>query len=254
MNKIRTLTEREIECRINKINSNGLQLLLYNDARCDMAILDETFGEMNWQRHHTRDNANCIVSIWDETKQCWIEKEDTGTESNTEAQKGLASDSFKRACVNVGIGRELYTAPFIWVTPPNCKIVDNGGRFNCNDRFEVKEIGYNEHREINRLVIVNSKTGNVVYEYRTRTKYPESTSKPSSGTLEDMNAANKHADGAAVIEQPKCECCGTFITGVALPSGETMTASELIGKSKLNYNGVFCMNCMKELNRKRKEK
>ena len=97
MNQIRLLTAREIECRVSQARKNGIQLLLYKDARCDMAILDETFGPMNWQRHHSRDNANCIVSIWDDNKACWIDKEDTGTESNTEAEKGLASDSLGNA-------------------------------------------------------------------------------------------------------------------------------------------------------------
>ena len=87
-----------------------------------MNILDETVGAMDWKREHTRNNANCIVSIWDKEKQQWISKEDTGTESNTEAEKGLASDSFKRACVNWGIGRELYTAPFIWIPNEKCNI------------------------------------------------------------------------------------------------------------------------------------
>ena len=113
MNMFRTLRADEIDCRIAQIKENGLCLLLYKDARCDQNILDETVGPMNWQRQHTRDNRNCIVSIWDSEKQQWISKEDTGTESNTEKEKGLASDSFKRACVNWGIGRELYTAPFI---------------------------------------------------------------------------------------------------------------------------------------------
>ncbi|NOW12590.1 hypothetical protein B0H35_000004 [Clostridium acetobutylicum] len=45
----------------------------------------------------------------------WISKQDVGTESNTEKEKGQASDSFKRACFNFGIGRELYTSPFIWI-------------------------------------------------------------------------------------------------------------------------------------------
>ncbi len=90
-------------------------MLLYKDARCDQNVLDEAVGPYNWQRSHNRDNANCIVSIWDEKKGQWISKEDTGTESRTEAEKGLASDSFKRACFNWGIGRELYTAPAIWV-------------------------------------------------------------------------------------------------------------------------------------------
>ena len=97
-----------------KKDNSGCSLLLYKDARVDMRILDETFGPMNWQRHHGRDNANCIISVWDDDKKQWIEKEDTGTESNTEAAKGLASDSFKRAGFNWGIGRELYDAPFIW--------------------------------------------------------------------------------------------------------------------------------------------
>lgn len=168
MNPIRTLTAREIDCRVSQISKSGkgLQILLYKDARCDMAILDETFGPMGWQRHHLRDNSNCIVSIWDEMKQQWIDKEDTGTESNTEAEKGLASDSFKRACVNVGIGRELYTAPFIWIDAANCTIKQNDkGKWECRDRFEVSEIGYNSAREIDRLAIINGKTKNVVYTF-----------------------------------------------------------------------------------------
>lgn len=230
MNQIRTLTAREIECRVAQIKKTGLQLLLYKDARCDMAILDETFGAMNWQRRHTRDNANCIVSIWDAEKKCWIEKEDTGTESATEQEKGLASDSFKRACVNIGIGRELYTAPFIWIPAANCEIKDDGGRFKCFDRFEVREIGYNEHREIDRLVIVNAKTQNVVFEYGT----------------------GKQAEPEPELEPPKCDRCGKYITGIALPDGGTMTASELIGKSKLKYKGVYCYDCMKTLHQRRK--
>ena len=96
----RDLTAEDIECRVQSVKWNkdtpdrsGVILLLYKNARVDMSILDETFGPMNWQRRHCRDNANCIVSVWDDTKKQWIEKEDTGTESNTEAEKGLASDS-----------------------------------------------------------------------------------------------------------------------------------------------------------------
>ena len=111
----RTLRASEIDCRISTASQKGVSLLLYKDARVDQNILDETVGPMNWQRSHSRDNANCTVSLWDEEKQQWIAKEDTGTESNTEKEKGLASDSFKRACFNWGIGRELYTAPFIWI-------------------------------------------------------------------------------------------------------------------------------------------
>ena len=111
----RRLRAEEIDVRVGAVAQSGASLLLYKDARCDQNILDETVGPFNWQRHHSRNNANCIVSIWDQTKGQWVEKEDTGTESNTESEKGLASDSFKRACFNWGIGRELYTAPFIFV-------------------------------------------------------------------------------------------------------------------------------------------
>ena len=114
-NMFRYLKANEIDCRVSQINEKGLALLLYKDARVDMDILDETVGAKNWQRKHTRDNANCIIEIWDEDKKEWISKEDTGTESFTEKEKGLASDSFKRAGFNWGIGRELYTAPFIYI-------------------------------------------------------------------------------------------------------------------------------------------
>jgi hypothetical protein len=108
-----------IECidfRIQSINKGGYaQILAYKDARVDMQRLDDCVGAFNWKREHCRDNKNCIVSIYDEEKGYWVSKEDTGSESNTEAAKGLASDSFKRACFNWGIGRELYDYPVISV-------------------------------------------------------------------------------------------------------------------------------------------
>ena len=156
----RDLRADEIDCRIAQVKSNGLSLLLYKDARCDMNILDETVGPFNWQRTHTRDNANCIVSIYDEDKKQWVSKEDTGTESNTEKEKGLASDSFKRACFNWGIGRELYTAPFIWIDASNFNVT-NG---KCYDKFAVSEIKI-ENKKIVYLKIINtSKKGAVVFE------------------------------------------------------------------------------------------
>lgn len=159
--EIRKLRADEIECRIGQIKENGLSLLLYKDARCDMNILDETFGSMNWKREHTRDNRNCIVSVYDEDKKEWVSKEDTGTESNTEAEKGLASDSFKRACVNWGIGRELYTAPFIWVNADNIEIKNYGGKLRCNDKFIVEKITYKENGDIDGLAIKTAKGARV---------------------------------------------------------------------------------------------
>lgn len=157
-NMFRTLRADEIDARVGtaKDGGKGVSLLLYKDARCDQNILDETVGPYNWQRSHSRDNANCIVSIWDKEKQQWIYKEDTGTESKTEAEKGLASDSFKRACFNWGIGRELYSAPFIWIPGDPQKLK--------YEKFSVLEIGYDENREINKLAIAD-KSGVVVYKY-----------------------------------------------------------------------------------------
>ena len=152
----RDLTAEEIDCRIATVKEDGITLLLYKDARCDMNILDETVGAFNWQRSHIRDNANCIVSIWDEEKKQWISKEDVGTESNTEAEKGLASDSFKRACFNWGIGRELYTAPFIWIEKGNYK-----GKY---DKFIVQDIKI-ENKRIVGLSIYNKTTKKTVYTY-----------------------------------------------------------------------------------------
>lgn len=152
----RDLRADEIECRVATCTQNGVSLLLYKDARCDMIILDETVGAMNWQRSHSRDNANCTVSIWDEAKGQWICKEDVGTESNTEAVKGLASDSFKRACFNWGIGRELYTAPFIWIPAAMVNMTtNNNGKPTTFDKFKVKEL-YIEKKRIAGLSIYNT--------------------------------------------------------------------------------------------------
>ena len=151
----RLLKANEISCRVNQINERGLTLLLYKDARVDMDVLDETVGSMNWKKEYTRDNRNCIVSIWDSEKKEWISKEDTGTESNNEAEKGLASDSFKRACVNWGIGRCLYTAPFIYIPASKVEIVPKGNKFTTYDKFHVEAIKYDKDRNIIALSIKN---------------------------------------------------------------------------------------------------
>lgn len=163
MCKVRLLRAEEIDCRAQQTKKEGCSLLLYKDARCDMAILDETYGEMNWQRSHEFKNGKCYcsISVWDVDKKEWIRKEDVGVPSNTEGEKGEASDSFKRAAVNFGIGRELYSAPFIWV-----KLADGETTLNAKTNkyqvapslsFRVAEIGYNSLREIDHLVIVDNK-------------------------------------------------------------------------------------------------
>ena len=164
MEQIRLLRQDEIECRIGTINEKGVSLLLYKDARVDMKILDETYGPMNWQRSHEMIGGNlyCTVSIWDSEKKQWISKTDVGTESYTEKEKGQASDSFKRACTVLGIGRELYSSVFIWVPASKVNIQNRGDKYYTYDKFTVQQISYNEKREICGLVIVNQ-DGKVVY-------------------------------------------------------------------------------------------
>lgn len=156
---IRLLSADEIECRIAVIKENGISLLLYKDARVDQRILDEVFGPFGWKRKHESIDGNlyCTVSIKDKETGEWIDKQDVGTSGYAEQEKSQASDSFKRACVNIGIGRELYSAPFIWIPKEMLNIQKRGDKLYCNDRFSVSKISYSDNREISYLVIVNDK-------------------------------------------------------------------------------------------------
>lgn len=206
MNKLvfRYLKADEIDVRVQSVNENGCSLLLYKDARCDMNILDETVGPLDWKREHIRDNANCIVSIWDREKQQWVSKEDTGTESMTEKEKGLASDSFKRACFNWGIGRELYTAPFIWVRDrEDDKFIYNTGRkdqkgkiiYGVKEKFRVKSIEIKEG-VITKLIIIDSKNNiSFKYEEGQEIKIPKiETSEEKSKEYKESDVDKKFLD------------------------------------------------------------
>lgn len=128
------LSIKDIDFRIQNISIKWWAIILaYKDARADMKRLDDVCTPLNWKREHTRDNQNCIVSIYDESKKEWVSKEDTWTESNTEKEKWLASDSFKRACFNWGIGRELYDYPLILI------------QLN-EDEFETFETSFNNKK------------------------------------------------------------------------------------------------------------
>ena len=160
MCKFRDLRADEIECRVQSVKEGkGLVLLLYKDARVDMNILDETVGSAAWQREHyeCKGNLFCRVGIdmnavhGKDEEPRWVWKSDCGTESNTEAQKGEASDSFKRACFNWGIGRELYTAPFTWIPAEKCNLAGN----KCYDKFIVEKIII-ENKQITALAIWNT--------------------------------------------------------------------------------------------------
>lgn len=176
MEEIRLLDKADMELRVAQTtayNDNGVavvkcSLLLYKNARVDMKILDELYTPMGWRRTHKLigNNLYCLVEVWDAEKREWIGKEDVGTESATEAEKGQASDAFKRACVNWGIGRELYSAPRISVTLTDREYRrGQDGRMRVTASFSVGEIGYDtKTRTINSLTVVD-RFGNVRYAY-----------------------------------------------------------------------------------------
>lgn len=172
--KFRALKAEEIEVRIGSVNENGLSLLLYMDARAAALLLDETVGPMNWRCSY-RDINNkmyCSVDIYDKDKNEWVFKENVGTESNTEAEKGEASDALKRSVATWGV-RELYTAPFMWIESgqlKNHKKQTFNGKdvWKSKDNFLVSDVqididGYS--RRITKLEIKNMSTGQVCFEW-----------------------------------------------------------------------------------------
>jgi hypothetical protein len=200
MMKFRVLKASEIDCRIQSIGQNktgavGTTVLLYKDARVDMNVLDETVGAMNWQREHSVVNGNlyCTISIWDEVKEQWISKSDVGTESNTEKEKGQASDSFKRAGFNWGIGRELYSAPFVYIQLDKSEYIERNGKLTSNAKFKVKDIAYDENRNIVRLVVVDSK-GKVRYTFG------ENTQQQTQETVYNWNSLKTRAVQGGISE------------------------------------------------------
>lgn len=201
-NIFRTLNADEIEVRVQQVTNSTKKkavLLLYKNARVDMDLLDEQFGCLGWQREHTfKEGKNyCKVSVYDSTKQMWVSKEDVGIESNTEETKGEASDSFKRACVNLGIGRELYTAPSIiidladneWQTNPK----SNKPQINSWIKFKVSAITYSEDRKIIGLSIVDAQ-GKVRYTMGAK---PNSQPQPQQQPKKKLTVDDLMVDGTS---------------------------------------------------------
>lgn len=171
---MRLLKANEIEVKVKQVKETGLVALLYKTARTDMDILDEEYGAENWQCEYEeiKGNMYCKIGIWSEKLSQWIWKQDCGIESREDGEgnekKGEASDAFKRAGFKWGIGRELYTSPFIWITSDVATIKSFKDKYTCNDKFSVKKIEYNDNREIIALEIVNQKN-KVVYTFGTKT-------------------------------------------------------------------------------------
>lgn len=199
MDKFRYLNADEIEVRVSQVSktTKSISLLLYKDARADQRMLDEKFGMFGWQKKYERDsrgNLFCIVSIKSPDGE-WISKSDVGTESNMESTKGEASDAFKRACFNWGIGRELYTAPSIWIGKDSYKPID--GKDGTYDRFSVKDIGYDDQGNINRLTIRNDSIRRDVYTMGQKTE--EGVSHISAVKVKSIED-KAEADGVSVAK------------------------------------------------------
>lgn len=192
-NKFRTLTASEIDVRIATVKNDkvkGVSLLLYKNARVDQNILDEQIGALNWQRDHKelKGNIYCGIGIYNEKLQQWVWKWDAGAESFSDKEKGEASDSFKRAGFNWGIGRELYTTPFIWVDQNGANIVDSKRKdkfgntiWTCYDNFVVEKINYDKDNIVNELVIKNTKLNKIVFNFKSgkQVKKEEVENKPT---------------------------------------------------------------------------
>lgn len=216
MKQFRLLRPEEIECRVARVTEKGVVLLLYKTARTDADILDETVGHLNWQNGFEVIDGTLYgyTEIWDAEKKQWIHKTDAGTESNTEAEKGRASDAFKRAGFKWGIGRELYSAPFTFVPAGKCKIT-NG---KCYDEFEVAAIDYDDKERICYLVITVK--GAVVFEW-----------------------------GEPIHQDPNvflCENCGRQILDGRKRNGEKWTAKDIATYTKLTYGKSLCSICATE--------
>ena len=179
----RTLTANELEARVGNVakDDSGFFLLLYKNARVDQIILDETVGAFNWQSkyYQVKNTMVCSVGIWNESRKEWIWKDNGGDDdTQMEQVKAELSDSFKRACFNWGIGRELYYSPKIYVkaTTDNTKYA----------RYSVKVIEYDHNKRITHLVIINDKTKQVVFSYGYSEKVAESGEKPAKTTTDSV--------------------------------------------------------------------
>ena len=255
------LTTADIECRVQSVSKAkngrvGAVLLLYKNARVDMKILDEVFGPMNWRRTHEVVNGNlfCNIDLWDDTKKEWVRKQDVGVESNTEKEKGQASDAFKRAGFNVGIGRELYTGPFIYVELSDNEYYSDGqnGRkevFKCysNVRFSVSRVSYNERREINDLVILD-RFGNVRFDMNNRnaatTPGPAQGAQSAPAQARSNNTRPTAQNAASGRQGGQTQAPSTG--GVCPICGGPISPAEQ-DYSRRKYGREACRNCQKAL-------
>ena len=172
--EFRPLTESEIEVKVKQVKENGLVALLYKTARTDMDLLDETVGSPNWTNDYREIKGNLYAGIAIRDGDIWTWKWDCGIESREDGEgnekKGEASDAFKRAGFRWGIGRALYTSPFIWIPADRCQIKQVQGKPKCFDKFAVEKIKYSEDgKRIIGLAIWNTTTNRRAFQWQATT-------------------------------------------------------------------------------------
>lgn len=236
MRKLRNLRADEIDARVQSFTEKGAILLLYKDARCDMNILDESVGQVNWQREHYECKGNLFCRVGIKCDNEWIWKSDCGAESNTEKEKGEASDSFKRACFNWGIGRELYTSPFIFIALDKINTYkDKNGKTQTRDKFSVVEIDTSEDKQIKGLIIKNGSTNDIVYTFGTLNKAN------TSSNLNEKKADKEIPPQANNEEEMTLEQAKNIKVQVVDMTGKvfTMTLEEVYAKCRSKVKELY---------------
>ena len=211
MKEIRALRADEIEVRVGQVSEKGVSLLLYKDARYDKRILDETFGVNGWANAYSEIKGNlfCSIMLYDDNSGMWIQKQDCGVESNTEKEKGEASDAFKRAGFNVGIGRELYTKIFIFINEPTrLKSTTQSGKkvYELVDQYakwHVSKIQTNEETEKIEFLQIADKNNKVVFTYGKEKPQPIEKPKTTETKPVEMKKVEQEKPKLINVEQQK---------------------------------------------------
>lgn len=260
--EIRLLSADEVELRPGRFikdkknNTIACSLLAYKDARVDMRILDEVFGWNNWERRHELMGGQlfCTVSVFDSEKGAWISKQDVGTESNTEAEKGRASDSFKRACFNFGIGRELYDAPFIYIPLANDEYVECDGKYQLRKvRFKIQEMKYEKALGQFSIFTVVDQYGKVRFALPKTQKLTEEKKQEESQKQVDKGADDRNMfvddDLPKKVKKPDDNTTQTQNKYTCSNCGRAIS-DNVFDFSLKKFRQPLCMNCQKEFKNK----
>lgn len=244
MCKFRPLNPDEVELRVaqsgkTKEGRVWAQYLIYKDARVDQRLLDETVGPLSWQKSYSIIDGNlyCTVSIWNDELGEWIGKQDVGTKSNTEEEKGQASDAFKRACFNWGIGRELYSAPDIYITLEEGEYTIKGDKiYPKNGIFKVSVMDVDEVKRVITNLVVTDRYGAVRFPSKPSARSAKPAQRPAS-----QQGNRQHPTEGQILSMAKRIANGEDITdkiqtNFLMSQQEWMWLDSEVKKINPNYN------------------